>query len=84
MSERLSFEMEDGRKHVWKVQTIISLDYKTLVSIYNRISKDHVLGRHVVADIQQKICNLRKEKANTYDLSNQDDSAQSNKQEDPL
>ena len=53
LPERLSFEMEDGTKQIWPVQTILSLDYKTLVSVYNRISKDHVLRRHVAADVQQ-------------------------------
>ena len=50
------------------MQTIIILDYKTLVSVYNRISNDHVLGRHVAADFQQKICSLRREKASAEDL----------------
>ena len=68
LPERLSFEMEDGRKHIWPVQIILSLDYKTLVSVYNRISKDHVHGRHVVADVQQKIYNLRKDRASVDDL----------------
>ena len=68
LPERLSFKMEYGRKHIWHVQTIVSLDYKTLVSIYNRISKDHVLGRHVTTDVQQKICNIRREKVSADDL----------------
>ena len=68
LPERLSFEMEDGRRHVWLVQTILTQDYKTLVSVYNKISKDHVLGRQVAADVQQKICSLRREKANVDDL----------------
>ena len=54
LPKRLSFEMENGRRHVWPVQTILNQDYKTLVSIYNKISKYHVLGRHVVADVHQK------------------------------
>ena len=33
LSERLSFEMEDGRRHVWPVQLILTQDYKTLVSV---------------------------------------------------
>ena len=68
LPERLSFEMRNGRRHVWPVQTILNQDYKTLVSVYNRISKDHVLERHVATDVQQKICSLRKEKANADDL----------------
>ena len=68
MIERLSFDMEDGRRHGWPVQTILTQDNKTLVSVHNRISKDHVLGRQVAADVQQKICNLRREKANVDDL----------------
>ena len=79
LPERLSFEMEDGRRYVWSVQTILTLDYKTLVSVYNRISKDHVLGRQVAVDVQQRICSIRREKATTEDLINTDDSAQSNK-----
>ena len=42
LPERLVFEMEDGKRHV---QTILTLDYRTLVCVYNRIQKDHVLGR---------------------------------------
>ena len=68
LPERLSIKMEDGRKHGWPVQTILSQDYKILVSIYNRIYKVHVLGRHVAVDVQQKICIIRKEKANAGDL----------------
>ena len=59
LSERLSFKMEDGRKQVWSVQTVLTLDYKTLVSVYNKISKDQ---------IHQRICSMRKEKATTDDL----------------
>ena len=50
--ERLSFEMEDGRRHVWPVQLILTQDYKTLVAVYNMISKYNVLGRQVAADFQ--------------------------------
>ena len=65
---RLSFEMENGRKHIWPVETILTLDYKTLVTVYNRISKDHVLGRQVASDVQRRICKIREEKAPTDDL----------------
>ena len=68
LPERLSFEMEDGRRHIWPVQTVLTLDYKTLVSVYNRISKDQILGRQVAGDVQQRICSIRKEKATTDDL----------------
>ena len=68
LPERLSFEMENGRKHIWPVETILTLDYKTLVTVYNRISKDHVLGRQVASDVQRRICKIREEKAPTDDL----------------
>ena len=68
LPERLSFEMENGRKHIWPVETILTLDYKTLVTVYNRISKDHVLGRQVALDVQRRICKIREEKAHTDDL----------------
>ena len=68
LAERLSFNMEDGRRHVWLVQTIITQDYKTLVSVYNRISKDHVRGRQVATNVQEKICSLKKEKVSADDL----------------
>ena len=68
MTERLSIEMEDGRRHVCPVQTILTQDYKTLVSIYNEITKDHVLRRQVATDVQQNICSLRRENANVDDL----------------
>ena len=68
LPERLSFEMEDGRRHVWPVQIILTQGYKTLVSVYNRITKDHVLGRRVAKDVQQKILILRREKANVDEL----------------
>ena len=38
--ERLVFEMEDGKRQIWLVQTILTLDYITLVYVYNR--KVHV------------------------------------------
>ena len=60
LPEWLAFEMEDGRNHIWTWQIVLILNYKTLVSLYNRISKDHVLGRHVAADVQQRICNRKK------------------------
>ena len=41
LPERLSFELGNGRKHIWAVETIIALNYKTLVTMYNRIPKDH-------------------------------------------
>ena len=47
---------------------ILTQDYKTLVSVYNRTSKDNVLYRQVAADVQQKICSIRKEKASADDL----------------
>ena len=68
LPKRISFEIEDGRRHVWPVQIILTQDYKTLVSIYNRISKVHFLGRQVAVDVQQKIWSLRKEKANADDV----------------
>ena len=68
LPERHSFEMKDGTKHIYPVQTILRPNYKTLVSIYNGISEDHVLGRHVAEDVQQKICNLIREKASVNDL----------------
>ena len=43
LPERLVFEMEDGKKQIWHVQTILALDYRTLVCVYNRIQKDQVL-----------------------------------------
>ena len=51
LPERLSFEMEDGRRHIWPVQIVLTLYYKTLVSMYNRISKDQILGRQVAGDV---------------------------------
>ena len=68
LPERLVFEMEDGKRQIWHVQTILTLDYRTLVCVYNRIQKDQVLGRQVAADVQQKICSIRREKAPTKDL----------------
>ena len=68
LPERLVFEMEDGKRQIWHVQTILTLDYRTLVCVYNRIQKDKVLGRQVAADVQQKICSIRREKAPTEDL----------------
>ena len=61
--------MENGRKHIWPVETILTLDYKTLVTMYNRISKGHILGRQVASDVQIRICKIREEKAPTNDLS---------------
>ena len=60
--------MENGRKHIWPVEIILTLDYKTLVIVYNRILKDHVLGRQVASDVQRRICQIREEKAPTDDL----------------
>ena len=68
MPERLCFEMEYGRRHVWPVHIILTQDYKTLVSVYNRITKDYFLGRQVAVDVQQKICILKREKVNVDDL----------------
>ena len=68
LPERLFFEMKNGRKHIWPVETILTLDYKTLVTVYNRISKDHVLGTQVTSDVQRRICKIREEKALTDDL----------------
>ena len=68
LPERLPFEMENGRKHICPVETILTLDYKTLVTVYNRISKDHVLGRQVASDVQRRIWKIREEKAPTDDL----------------
>ena len=52
LPERLAFEMEDGKRQIWPVQIILTLDYRTLVCVYNRISKEQVLGRQVAADVQ--------------------------------
>ena len=60
--------MENGRKPIKPVETIFTLDYKTLVTVYNRVSKDHVLGRQVASDVQRRICKIREEKAPTDDL----------------
>ena len=60
--------MGNGRNHIWPVETILTLDYKTLVIVYNLISKDHVLGRQVASDVQRRICKIREEKAPTDDL----------------
>ena len=60
--------MKNGRKHIWPVEIILTLDYKTLVTVYNKISKDHVLGRQVASDVQRRICKIREEKAPTDDL----------------
>ena len=68
LPERLSFEFENGRKHILQVETILTLDYKTLVTIYNKISKDHVLGRQVASDVQRRIYKIKEEKASTDDL----------------
>ena len=68
LPKRLVFEMEDGKRQIWPVQTILTLDYRTLVCVYNRIQKDQVLGRQVAADVPQKIYNIRREKAPTEDL----------------
>ena len=68
LPKRLSFEMEDERRHIWPVQIVLTLDYKILVSVYNRISKDQILGRQVAGNVQQRICSIRKEKATTNDL----------------
>ena len=74
--------MERGQ--IWHVQTILTLDYRTLVCVYNRIQKDQVLGRQVAADFQQNICSIRREKAPTEDLPTRMIVPQSYKQEDPL
>ena len=50
------------------METIFTLDYKTLVTVYNRISKDHVLGRQVGSDVQRRICEIREKKPPTDDL----------------
>ena len=68
LPERLSFEMKNGGKHIRPVETILTLDYKTVVTLYNRISKDRVLGRQVTLDVQRNICKIREEKDPTYDL----------------
>ena len=60
LPERISFKMKDGRRHICPVQTIHTLDYKTLISMYNRISQDQILERQVTGDIQQRICSMRK------------------------
>ena len=39
LSVRLSFELENGRNHIWPVETINTLYYKTLVTVYNRNQK---------------------------------------------
>ena len=68
LPERLSFEMEDGKRQIWPVQIVLTLDYKTLFCVYNRISKEQVLGRQVAVDVQQKIYSIRREKASIDDL----------------
>ena len=45
LPERLVFEMEDGKRQILPVQIILTLDYRTLVCVYNRIQNDQVLGR---------------------------------------
>ena len=40
-----------------------------MVLVYNGIRKDHVLGRQIATDVQQKICQIRKDKASNEDLS---------------
>ena len=39
-----------------------------MILVYNMIRKDHVLGRQVVNDVQQKICQIRKDKASNEDF----------------
>ena len=34
LPERLSSKLEDGRRQVWHVQTILNVDYRTLVAVY--------------------------------------------------
>ena len=68
LPERLSFEMKDGKRQIWPVQTVLTLDYRTLICVYNIISKEQVMGRQVAAYVQQKICSMRREKAATDDL----------------
>ena len=63
LPERLSFKLENGRKHIWPVETILTLDNKTLVTVYNRISKYEVVGRQMASDVQRRICKIREEKA---------------------
>ena len=65
LPERLVFEIKDGKRQIWHVQKILTLDYRTLVCVYNRIQKDQVLGSQVADDIQQKICSIRREEAPT-------------------
>ena len=59
---------KNGKRHIWPVQTILTKKYKTLVSVYNRINKDNVLGRQLAGDVQQQICKTGKEKAGDEDL----------------
>ena len=61
LPERLSYELENGRQHIWPIEIILTLDYKTLVTVYNIISKDHVLGRQVASNVQRRICKIREE-----------------------
>ena len=68
LPERLFFEMEDGKRQIWQVQTVLTLDYRTLICVYNKISKEQVLGRQVAADVQQNICSMKREMAPTEDL----------------
>ena len=66
--KRLTFEMEDGRRVVWPVYTVLRQDYKTLVMVYNRINKNPVLGRYLTNEVQQQICKIRRDKAVDDDL----------------
>ena len=68
LPERLAFEMEDGRRVVWPVYTVLIQDYKTLVMVYNKINKKPVLGRHLANEVQQQICKIRRDKAVDDDL----------------
>ena len=50
------------------MEIIITLDYKKLFTVYNRISNDHVLGRQVASNVQRRICKIREENDATDDL----------------
>ena len=68
LPERMQFEMENEKRYIRLVEIVLTQDYKILVSVYNRIRKVNVLGRKVANDVQQRICQIRKEKANNEDL----------------
>ena len=84
LHEIMQFEMENDKKYIWPVETVLTQDYKTLVSFYNIIRKGSVLSRQVANDVQQMICQIRKDKASNERSPYKNDNPKFNKQKNPL